>query len=232
MKLSSKRQVLSVGQRIQVSDKGEDWEQAVVTEVSDEKNWKAMPDGWSADAYFDEWRPLKEDSIPALGRKLSEKEEARPKVGQRVEVRDLEWEEEDGWEQGVVTESDADGWKVQIDGWATAQCFDRWRPVAEKSRKGSRKGSAQIKGGDLAKALRRGSVSLSETSMEGYLEKKATTLTSSQKYQSRYFVLRGHYLQYYKDKQSASAQDPKGMFDIKTMKVISLHQPSFFAELK
>ena len=85
------------------------------------------------------------------------------------------------------------------------------------SRKASRKGSAQLKGNELMQAARRGSVVAAEIAVEGFLEKKAATLTGAEKYQSRYFVLAGHYLRYYADRQSAADGKPKGMFDINAM---------------
>ena len=85
------------------------------------------------------------------------------------------------------------------------------------SRKASRKGSAQLKGNELMQATRRGSVAAAEIVLEGFLEKKAATLTGAEKYQSRYFVLGGHYLRYYADRQSAADGKPKGMFDINAM---------------
>ena len=87
------------------------------------------------------------------------------------------------------------------------------------SRKGSRKGSAQLKGEDLTKAARRTSVSAAETQMEGFLEKKATVLTESHKFQSRYFVVAGHYFRYYADKQSMAVDQPKGMFNMYELQV-------------
>ena len=87
------------------------------------------------------------------------------------------------------------------------------------SRKASRKGSAQLKGNELMQAERRGSVVAAEIAVEGFLEKKAATLTGAEKYQSRYFVLAGHYLRYYADRQSAAEGKPKGMFDINAMQI-------------
>ena len=86
------------------------------------------------------------------------------------------------------------------------------------ARKLSRKGSAQLKGDDLAKIMRRDSASASAIEMEGYLEKRATTLTGAESYQSRYFVLSGHYLRYYGDK-TVLAEDPRGVYDMHTMQV-------------
>ena len=87
------------------------------------------------------------------------------------------------------------------------------------SRKASRKGSGQLKGDELAKIMRRDSVSAAAIKMEGYLEKKAATLTGAENYQSRYFVLSGHYLRYYSDKSSL-AEDPRGVYDMHTMQVL------------
>ena len=97
------------------------------------------------------------------------------------------------------------------------------KPSRKPSRKGSRKGSAQIKGTHLMRLARRNSVSGVETQMEGFLEKKSSSLKGS--YQSRYFVMAGHYLRYYPNKQSVTEEHLKGVFDMKEMQVGSTSPP-------
>ena len=56
---------------------------------------------------------------------------------------------------------------------------------------------------------------------EGYAQKQSSGLVK--KFQSRYFVLSGHYLRYYENKDSNDrSEQPKGVVDLKDVREVAV----------